>query len=125
VLLIRSQRSASPNARQAYPDLPVIGEVLSEILPLVFFVPVAGPPVIVLLGPWVLFTLMLIGPFLLLVTFLLAAVILVAVMAAALAPLYILVRFLRRRRIRQPEPPVPVHRVGEPHVVGAARASHA
>jgi hypothetical protein len=48
-----------------------------------------------------------------------------SVTAAVLAPSYILVRLPRRRRIGQPEPRVPVHRVRERYVVGAGSASHA
>jgi hypothetical protein len=62
-------------------DLPTLGEMLAEILPLIGVVVVAGPPVILLVGPLVLGALLLAGPFAVIATF--VAVVLVALIAAA------------------------------------------
>jgi hypothetical protein len=78
-----------------------VRERLDEIAPLIDFVPVAGPPIIFLAVPWLLFVLMLAGPFLLLVTLVavaLGAVALVALTGAILATPYLLVRRLREHR---------------------------
>jgi hypothetical protein len=106
---VSDQPSATPSASSPESMLPTVGERLDEILPLISFVPVAGPPVIFLVGPWVLFVLMLTGPFLLLVTFVLAGVILVVTTATVLAPPYLLVRHLRRHSARRLERHTPVH----------------
>lgn len=82
---------------------PSLGERLGEIVPLICAVPEAGPPVIFLVGPWVLFALMLTGPFALLVVFVLAAVLLVVIAAAILVPPYLLIHQLHKRRTRQRE----------------------
>ena len=80
---------------------PTAGETLDETLPLVGAVPVYGPPIILLLGPWLLLALMLAGPFALLLTFvvlLAAAAALVGLIGAILAAPYLLVRHLRETR---------------------------
>ena len=59
-----------------------------------------GPPVLLLAAPWLLLSLMLVGPFALLVTFLVllaAAVAVVGLIGAVLAAPYLLVRHLRGR----------------------------
>jgi hypothetical protein len=92
---------ASPSAAER----PTFGEMLAEIIPLICAVPgAAPPPVIFLAGPWLLFALMLSGPFAFLVTLvvvmLVAATVLVALTAAILAILaspYLLVRRHRTR----------------------------
>lgn len=69
--------SQPPQASQApRAPSPSIGEVLDEVLPLVFAVPVAGPAIVVLLGPWLVLVLMLVGCFTVLAT--VAAVIIAA-----------------------------------------------
>jgi hypothetical protein len=80
---------------------PTAGETLDETLPLVGAVPVYGPPVVFLVGPWLLLALMLAGPFALLVTFVVlfaAAAALVGLIGAILAAPYLLVRHLRGYR---------------------------
>jgi hypothetical protein len=81
-------------------ERPALADRLGEVLPLVFFVPVAGPPAILLVGPLVLLALLLIPPAALLITFvavfLLAAGLLVALGALIASP-YLLVRHLRAR----------------------------
>jgi hypothetical protein len=61
-------------------DLPTVGEMLEEVVPLIGVVAVAGPPAVILLGPLVLFALMLAGAFALAAT--LALVVVVARVAA-------------------------------------------
>jgi hypothetical protein len=78
--------------------------MLAEIIPLIGAVPGYGPPVILLVGPWLLLALMLCGAFAFLVTLvvamLVAATLLVALTAAILAPPYLLVRGRRKHRAR-------------------------
>jgi ABC-type bacteriocin/lantibiotic exporter with double-glycine peptidase domain len=83
--------------------------MLEEIMLLIGAIPgAAPPPVIFLAGPWLLFALMLSGPFAFLVTLvvvmLVAATVFVALTAAILAILaapYLLVRRLRGHRARR------------------------
>jgi hypothetical protein len=80
------------------PPEPGLAAMLREIVPLILFVAVAGPPVLFIAVPWVLLALMVAGPFTLLVVIvaaLVAATILIACIAAILATPYLL---LRRRR---------------------------
>jgi hypothetical protein len=79
---------------------PTVREMLDETLPLVGAVPVYGPPVILLAGPWLLLVLALAGPFALLLTFvalLATAAVLLALIGAILAAPYVLARHLHRR----------------------------
>ena len=82
------------------PQRPSVGEFLQELLPLLFFVPVAGPPAILLVGPLLLFVLLLIPAAALLITlavvFLLGAGLL-GVLIALFASPYLLVRHVRAR----------------------------
>jgi hypothetical protein len=97
----KSGTHARRNAPPSVSDPPTFGEMLDEILPLVGFVAVAGPPVVLLVGPWLLFGLMLFPPSALLTTLvavLVAATVLVALIAAILATTYLLVSHLRGRR---------------------------
>ena len=60
-----------------------------------------GPPIVLVLGPWLLLVLLLIGPFALLFTGLLvlvAAASLLTVLVAVIASPYLLIRLLRARR---------------------------
>ena len=69
-----------------------------ETLPLIGAIPLYGPPVVFFATPWILFALLLSGPFALLMTFvigLLAAGLLIAAVAAVAASPYLLVRHLR------------------------------
>ena len=74
-------------------------DMLDEILPLVGAVPVYGPPVVFLAGPWLLLCLMLAGPFAFLVTLVVliaAAAAIVALIGAILASPYLLARHVHR-----------------------------
>jgi hypothetical protein len=71
--------------------------MLAETLPLIAAVPLYGPPIVFFATPWILFALLLSGPFALLMTIviaLLAAGLLVAAIAAIAASPYLLVRHL-------------------------------
>jgi hypothetical protein len=94
-------RDARADGHPSSSDQPTRGEMLAEIIPLVGVVVVAGPPVVLLAGPLVLFALLLVGPFVLvltLVALLIGSTILVALIGAILASPYLLVRHLRERR---------------------------
>jgi hypothetical protein len=89
---------ARRNARPAASANPTFGETLDETVSLIGVVPVYGPPIVLLAGPWLLFALMLAGPFALLFTFavlLVAAWALVGLIGAILAAPSLLVRRLR------------------------------
>jgi hypothetical protein len=96
--------NASPSASKQ----PAIREMLAETFPLIGAIAGSGPPVIFLAGPWLLFALMLSGPFAFLLTLvvvmLMAATVLVALTAAILAIVaapYLLIGRLRRYRARR------------------------
>jgi hypothetical protein len=87
----------SPTAVSA-DDLPNARAMLEEIVPVIGVIPAAGPPAILLAGPWILFALVIAGPAALLVMgaiILLAAGLLIAALAALAAAPYLLVRHLR------------------------------
>jgi hypothetical protein len=112
---------------------PTAGAILDEILPLIGVIPVAGPPVVLLAGPWLLFALMLAGPFAFLFTLvvlLVAAAALIGLIGAILAAPYLLVRHVYSARARhatsralvQPlpvNPPVVADRAPLPELVSA------
>ena len=88
------------------------GERFDEIAPLVSFVAVAAPRVIVLTVPYLLFVLILTGPVGLLLTMLVvrvAARVLVVLTGAVLVAPYLLVRRLRVRGASHAAPPPLVH----------------
>ncbi len=126
-----ARRDADPHGRPAASEPPTVGEILQDVLPLIFFVPVAGPPAILLLGPLLLLVLLLIPPAALLIT-LVAVLLLVGGLLVALGALiaspYLLVRHLRaRHRIAHLEPAAsevagarderPVKRSGRPRLI--------
>jgi len=89
---------ARPEVRSSGSERPSCSETLQAILPVVGVVVVAGPPVVLLAGPLVLFALMVAGPFVLLLTVvavLVGATVLVALVGAILALPYLLVRHIR------------------------------
>jgi hypothetical protein len=59
---VGQELSAMLNARPPASKLPTVEETPDEIVPLAFVVPVAGPPVIVVLGPLLFIVLLLIAP---------------------------------------------------------------
>jgi hypothetical protein len=77
---------------------PTAGAILDEIDPLIGVIPVAGPPVVLVTGAWLVLALMLAGPFALLVTFgvvVVAAAALIGLIGAILAAPYLLVHHVR------------------------------
>jgi hypothetical protein len=75
-------------------------EVIEGVAPIALAPAYFGPPVISILGPWLLLVLLLVGPAALLIVFVLAFVFLAAAFAALVALLaspYLLVRHLRAR----------------------------
>jgi len=111
--LITPPRAARPpepwsderrTARAVASAHPTVAEILAETDDLVEFVPVAGPPVVLVLGPWVFLALMLAGPFAVLVAFVVmvfAATVLVGLTGALIASPYLLGRRLRGYRTRR------------------------
>jgi hypothetical protein len=89
--------------------------MLGEVLPLIECVPAYGPPVIFVVGPWLLLGLVVAGPlawlFALVVVLIVAATVLAAVAGAVLAGPYLLVRALRRHRARHASISAPVAQV--------------
>jgi hypothetical protein len=74
---------------------PTVARLLEEAADLVETVPLYGPPAVLLVGPLVLFALLLAGPFLALLTIvavLVAAAVLAALAGAVLASPYLLMR---------------------------------
>jgi hypothetical protein len=79
----------APSSLAAGASAPPTFAEVHETRPLIGVIPVAGPPVIVVAGPWLLLGLMLAGPFALLLT----VVVLCGAAAALLRPaLAVLVR---------------------------------
>jgi hypothetical protein len=83
-------------------EQPSLRAMVAEIVPLAGAIAGEGPPVVLLLAPWLLLGLVLSGPFAFLLTLvvamLAAAAVLVALAAAIVAPPYLLVRSIRRYR---------------------------
>jgi len=101
-------RDAELHDRPSDSERHTVGEFLRAVVPLIFFVPVAGPPAILLMGPLLLLVLLLIPPAAFLITLavvlLLGAGLLFAVGALIASP-YLLVRHLRARHsIARPAP---------------------
>ena len=123
-----SRREADLHDRPAASEHPTVPDLLQRVLPEIFFVPVAGPPVILLLGPWLLLVLLLIPPAAFLITLLLVLVagagVLVALGALIASP-YLLVRHLHARRPGLRRRLAVVHRDGQPvSQPAAARLAH-
>ncbi|MGN6868351.1 MAG: hypothetical protein ACTHMY_08110 [Solirubrobacteraceae bacterium] len=82
-------------------DRPTWADLFHERTALVSAPAFFGPPVIFVLGPWLLLVLLLIGPFALILTGLLilaAAAVLLAGVVAAIASPYLVVRHLHKRK---------------------------
>jgi len=77
---------------------PTFGEMLDETLPLIGVIPVAGPPAVLLAGPWLLLALLLVGYVALMLTvaaLLMAAAAVVGALRELVAAPYRLGRDLR------------------------------
>lgn len=94
-------RDADPHDRpSASSDWPTLAERLGETVPLLTAPAFFGPPVIFLLGPWLLLVLLLIPPAAVLITLALVALLsagLLVAFGALVASPYLLVRHLRAR----------------------------
>jgi hypothetical protein len=94
-------RGGDPRDRpSASPDWPTLCERLGETVPLLSAPAFFGPPVIFLLGPWLLLVLLLIPPAAVLITLALVALFsagLLVVIGGLIASPYLLVRHLRAR----------------------------
>ena len=119
---------APGSARPAAPEPSTFAEMLDDITPVVGVIAVAGPPVIFVAGPWLLFGLLLSGPFALAVALAVVAMLLVALAAAIVGILvapYLLARYVRARRAERAEQAVAV--AGAPAAplvsVGSARVA--
>jgi len=101
---------ADVNDRPSASSRPSVGEILQEVIPLIFAVPVAGPPAILLVGPLLLFVLLLIPPAALLITLVLVLLLgagLLVALGALIASPYLLVRHVRARHpVAHPTPAV-------------------
>jgi hypothetical protein len=93
-----SRRDAEAYDHGVASEGPTVQELFQRVVPAIFFVPLAGPPVILLLGPWLLLVVLIIPPAAFLITIVLvlavAAGLLVA-LGALIAPPYLLARHLR------------------------------
>ena len=93
---------------------PTWGAVFDDTVPLISAPAGFGPPVIFLLGPWLLLVLLLVGPFALILTLLLATAVvacLLVMLVALLASPYLLIRRLRARRTVRRKPRAARHRL--------------
>ena len=103
-VLVEGQNTPTPEGtsslRPVGSDGSTFGKLVDEIIPLADVVVVAGPPVLFVAIPWLLFALMLSGPFAVLValTVLLAvAAVLFAAVVAIIATPYVVVRRVYHR----------------------------
>lgn len=97
----KPRRDADLHDRRSASERPTVGEMLGDVLPWIFAVPVAGPPVILLVGPLLFLVLLLIPPTALLITLLVVVLVgagLLVALGALIASPYLLVRHLRARR---------------------------
>ena len=98
--VITTQAPVVPEPASEAANRPTINEILQNVVPLLLFVPFAGPPAILLVGPLLLFVLLLIPPAALLITFMMVFLVVAATLAALgalIASPYLLVRHLRAR----------------------------
>jgi hypothetical protein len=92
-----SRHEADLHDRPAASDRPTASELLQRVVPGIFFVPLAGPPVILLLGPWLLLVLLIIPPAAALITLVLVLAVAagaIVALGALIASPYLLVRHL-------------------------------
>jgi hypothetical protein len=95
-----SRHKTDLHGRPAASERPTASGVLQEAVPEAFFVPQAGPPVILLLGPWLLLVLLIIPPAAFLITLALVVAVGAGIgvaLAALVASPYFLVRYLHAR----------------------------
>ena len=118
-------RSATPRPIAAWlrgsasSDRPTWGEVFDARTSLIGAPAFYGPPIIFVLGPWLLLVLLLVGPFALVLTILLALGVAagpLAVLVAVLASPYLLIRHLRAHGMVHAKPRAPLHLVHKDRV---------
>ena len=113
----QSRRDADLHDGPAASERPTLRELLQRVVPGIFFVPVAGPPVILLLGPWLLLALLIIPPAAFLITLGLVVAVaagLVVALGALIASPFLLVRHLRARQPAERRRFAFVHRAARP-----------
>lgn len=106
-----TQRPVAARRRGVSPDRPTWGEVFAQTTPLVGAA-VYGPPVIFVLGPWLLVVLLLIGSFALIVTVLLVLAVAAGLLAACVAVIacpYLLIRHRHAHGVVRGKPRAPLH----------------
>jgi hypothetical protein len=116
-----SRRDATRHDRPAPAERPNVQELLQRVVPGIFFVPLAGPPVILLLGPWLLLVLLIIPPAAFLITLVLVCAVaagLLVALGALIASPYLLVRHLRERQPAARHRFVFLHRPARPAHAG-------
>ena len=94
------------------PERSTWGDLFHTTAPLIAAPAFYGPPVIFVLGPWLLLVLLLIGPFAAMVTVVLAMAVaagLLAVLVAVIASPYLLIRRLRAHGMVHAKPRAPHH----------------
>ena len=87
-------------------ESPTVSDRIQEVLPLLSAPAYFGPPVVFLLGPWLILVLLLIPPAAVLITFVLIVLLaggLLAAVGLLIASPYLLVRHLRTRHALAPE----------------------
>jgi hypothetical protein len=100
VVLEQDSETPTSEERPFTSGHPTFAERLIETVPLITAPAFFGPPVIFLLGPWLLLVLLMIGPVALLITFVIlaaAAAGLLVALGALIASPFLLVRHLRAR----------------------------
>ena len=110
-------RSASPHpiaavAGSTSPDRPTWGDLFEDGAAIIGAPAFFGPPVIFVLGPWLLVVLLLIGPLALILTLVLAMALagaLLAVFVSVIASPYLLVRHLHAHHTVRVKPRASVH----------------
>lgn len=110
VVLEQASEEPRRDDRPSTSERPTLGETLQAVVPLIGAPAFFGPPVIFVLGPWLVLVLMLIGPVALLITLVLVAIaaasLLVALVALIASP-YLLVHHLRARHAVHRSAPAP------------------
>ena len=104
---IGARRPASASAERS-----TRGDLFHTAAPLIDAPAFYGPPVIFVLGPWLLLVLLLIGPFAAMVTVVIAMAVvagLLAVLVAVIASPYLLIRHLRAHGVVHAKPRAPRH----------------
>ena len=112
-------------AASTSPDRPTWGDVFDEGVPMIGDPAFFGPPVIFVLGPWLLLVLLLIGPLALILTLVLALALagtLLAMVATVIASPYLLIRHLHAHGAVRVKPRAPA-RLFPKHPVSSGRLS--